>query len=235
MKCSTGSAIILSITAFKDYDAIITLFTKEIGKITVIAKGIRKHSSKNKGHSRIGSLVEYEVFLGKTNGMGRLKKFITKQSCLSEKIEEQTRLILICEVCNQFLSDHQPEEQIFNLWNELLSVFPLSEQRMKGFLCQFFQREGFFPIFRKKILEPIYWDSEYGIVGESSLSSPQKKISLSLLKVFHFASHSPLSFTEKIEMTTSQHHEWWDVFWWFYSHYCEFLPRSKKVYEQIIL
>ena len=234
MDSNNGYAIILQVTVFKDCDAILELFTEEKGKISVIAKGIRKHKSKNKGHCRIGSLVEYDIFPPKNNGsLGLLKKITTQKTCLSEDLKEQTRLMILCEVSSTFLSESQSESAIFELWSELLSSFPITEERMRGFLCLFFQKEGFFPIFKKKLESDIYWDSEYGITSESSLLSPQKKISLDILKVFHFSSHFPLSFSEKIKMSPSQAHEWWDIFWWFYSSHSDFFPRSKKIYENL--
>ena len=240
MRTISGLAIILRVISFKDFDAIIELFTKEKGKISVIAKGIRKDKSKNKGHCRIGALVEYEIFSAKQEGgMGILKKLQTQKTCLSEDIKEQTRLMICVEVSSQFLSNERNEENIFTLWEILLSQFPLTEERMRGFLCLFFQKEGFFPlfhIFKENEIEKgknIYWDNECGITFTSSLSSPQKKISLEVLKVFHFCSHFSLKFSEKIILNSQQAHEWWEIFWWFYSFHCEYFPKSKKIYETL--
>ncbi len=244
MKVSSGLAIILRITPFKDFDAILEFFTEKKGKISVLAKGIRRDKSKNKGHCRIGALVEYELFSAKQEkGIALLKKIITQKTCLSENIHEQTRLMILAEVSSQFLSSDKSESEIFELWKNIVFKTPLTENLLRGFLCIFFQKEGFFPVFKifqkeeineiEQNKKNIYWDSEFGIVSETSLSSPQKKISLDILKMFHFYSHFPLNFSEKIQLNSHQAHEWWEIFWWFYSSHSEYFPRSKKIYEQL--
>lgn len=50
---------------FREFDQIISLYTKEKGKIAVLARGVKKITSKNSAHLEPFSLVDAEIILGK--------------------------------------------------------------------------------------------------------------------------------------------------------------------------
>ena len=58
-------AVVLSRRNFGEADRIITLFTRDHGKITVLAKGVRRPRSKKAGHLEIGSWCKIFVARGK--------------------------------------------------------------------------------------------------------------------------------------------------------------------------
>lgn len=55
----SSEAIVLSRRNFKEADRILTLFTKEYGKLTVLAKGIRKPSSRKRGSLEVFSKIKF--------------------------------------------------------------------------------------------------------------------------------------------------------------------------------
>ena len=61
-------AIVLRTRDNKDADKIITLFTRDFGKQTVIAKGIKKLSSRKRGNLEVFNEVKTSVV--NTKGMG---------------------------------------------------------------------------------------------------------------------------------------------------------------------
>lgn len=58
-------AIVLSRKNIKEFDQMISLYTREQGKVEVLAKGIKKIISKNSANLEILSLVEIEIAKGK--------------------------------------------------------------------------------------------------------------------------------------------------------------------------
>lgn len=58
-------AIVLARKNIKEYDQMISLYTRERGKVEVLAKGIKKITSKNSANLEILSLVEIEIAHGK--------------------------------------------------------------------------------------------------------------------------------------------------------------------------
>lgn len=58
-------AIVLSRRDFREYDQIVSVFTKEAGKLELLARGVKKITSKNSAHLEPFSFVEIEVAKGK--------------------------------------------------------------------------------------------------------------------------------------------------------------------------
>jgi len=58
-------AIVLSRKNIKEFDQIISLYTRERGKVEVLAKGIKKIASKNSANLEVLSLAEVEIAEGK--------------------------------------------------------------------------------------------------------------------------------------------------------------------------
>lgn len=58
-------AIVLERKNWREFDQMISLYTRELGKVDVLAKGIKKITSKNSSNLEILSLVEIEIAQGK--------------------------------------------------------------------------------------------------------------------------------------------------------------------------
>lgn len=58
-------AIVLARKNWREFDQMISLFTRERGKVEVLAKGIKKITSKNSSNLEILSLVEVDIAQGK--------------------------------------------------------------------------------------------------------------------------------------------------------------------------
>lgn len=233
MSLISGKGFIFKINIYNDNDYIIHIFTKEHGKLSAIIKGVRKNNSKNKGHCRLGSYIEYELFLSKNqSSLSKIKKIVTIQSFLSEKIKDQARLSILLEVSDNFLKNNLPNNSIFDLWEELITCNIITNNIFIAFLCRFFFIEGLFPSFKVNYIEKnYYWDINLGIIKEVNNNISYKKISFTVLKVFNFCSKNTLVNSSKIKFTHFQINEILDIFWWFYSFQVDYLPKSKKIYD----
>ncbi len=58
-------AIVLARKNWREFDQMISLYTRELGKVEVLAKGIKKITSKNSSNLEILSLAEVEIAQGK--------------------------------------------------------------------------------------------------------------------------------------------------------------------------
>jgi len=105
--------LVLKSVDYKEADRILTLFTKSNGKVSAIAKGVRKLTSRKSGsldifnHSKI-SLSEWKDFYIVTqaeviNSHGRLKKDLGSQSFL----------YLIGETLDKLLPYHEENLELF--------------------------------------------------------------------------------------------------------------------------
>ncbi|MDP2692461.1 MAG: DNA repair protein RecO [bacterium] len=59
-------SIVLSRRDFREFDQIISLYTKDKGKIELLARGVKKMQSKNSAHLEPFSYVEIEIIKGRT-------------------------------------------------------------------------------------------------------------------------------------------------------------------------
>ncbi len=58
MKHTSFEGVVIKKTNFSEADKIVTIFTRDHGKITVLAKGLRRLSSKRSGSLDLFSLVK---------------------------------------------------------------------------------------------------------------------------------------------------------------------------------
>ena len=61
------NGIIINVKDSKDYDKILTILTKELGKITVYSFGSRRKNSKNLSITDLFIMAEFEIKLVKSN------------------------------------------------------------------------------------------------------------------------------------------------------------------------
>jgi DNA repair protein RecO (recombination protein O) len=133
------TAIILKKQPFNEADEIITLFTKEQGKVRVLAKSIKL--SKSKLQSRLQMLFLVNVILA---GKSSLPKII---SCEVVEVFENLRqnlaavklAFLASELVIKFTADEQKNQQLFESLNSFLNCLnnPLEELNFQFALAKF--------------------------------------------------------------------------------------------------
>lgn len=64
MRQQKFDGIVIKSTPYKDADAIVTIFTKDAGRRAFLAKGIRKPSSRKRGHMGVFSYIRFETVGG---------------------------------------------------------------------------------------------------------------------------------------------------------------------------
>lgn len=245
MKIFHGKGVVLRKTHYSDADIIYEIFSDQKGKISILAKGIRKQSSKNKGAMQLFSCIEYEVFTlsaqDEKNAFYRLKNASVLRSIPEIHIQSQSACSLLAEILLEFLPSAQPFPEIYQLWEYFLKHNTFSKNTVLCFSIKFFSLLGFFPEFSHASdcqtsfigTEKIFWEREKGLFLSSSGLLDYRILSFPILKVFLFGQKRNFSDFEKIHFSSPQNREIWEIFWWFYSSQTPFLPRSKKIFEEL--
>ncbi len=244
MHITHGKGIVLRRTYYSDADIIYEIFSEEQGRISVMAKGIRKQKSKNRGVMQLFSYIEYEVFT-LNNSSEKTPFYRLKNSSLlgkspPEDFSTQSACSLLSEISLEFLPVHQPMPEIFSLWKSFLNHGAFSHNSNLRFLIQFFSLLGLFPEFSHASdcqtpftgEERIFWESDKGLFTSSEHLVSYKFLPFPLLKVFAFGRKSSFLDFEKIRFSPLQQREIWEIFWWFYATHIKFFPRSKKLFEE---
>ena len=106
-------AVVLSRRNFGEADRIITLFTRDHGKITVLAKGVRRPRSKKAGHLEIGSWCK--IFVARGKNLDLLTEVEIKHAfCISEFSESKANKIYhLLEIIKNITPDGQRNQKAF--------------------------------------------------------------------------------------------------------------------------
>lgn len=107
-------ALIIKRTNFSEADRILTIFTKDYGKIKVLAKGVRKITSKRGGNVELLNLAEITLHEGKNFDL------LTEAQVISSFPDLRTNLIKIglcyhlCEIVDGLCPERQENRKIFD-------------------------------------------------------------------------------------------------------------------------
>jgi len=114
------SAIILKKEDWEEADQLLTVYTRDFGKLEVLAKAIRKISSKLRPGAEIFSLSEIEFIQGKTHKTLTDAILIEKFGNLKDNLNKLRIVYKISQLLDDLVSDHEPDEGIWQLLIETL-------------------------------------------------------------------------------------------------------------------
>jgi DNA repair protein RecO (recombination protein O) len=126
MKSYSIEGIIIKRTDAGEADKFITFFSKDKGKITLKAKGVRKLSSKRAGSLELFNRAKISAVAGR----GQLDTLTEVQllESYSQWRKHLGRVNLayqLCEVVDKLLPDHQPHPKVYDILS--LSLSQISE------------------------------------------------------------------------------------------------------------
>ncbi len=118
--------LILHRRKYKDADFLLTIFSKNTGKEILLAKNIRKISSRRAGHANLFNFIEYSVHQGKTWGIiTEIKEILSIETNNLNKIQ-LALIYILSEVLTRVLPENQPHVSL------LKSTYILINQIYQG-------------------------------------------------------------------------------------------------------
>lgn len=120
MRTYTVQGIILKRKNVGEADRILTVFTKEEGKMQIKAKGVRKIASKRASHVEPLNICSLTIYKG--NGMPILTEATAAEHFSSVKMDLQRVGLAyhICELVDGLCPENQESEHIYNLLTNIL-------------------------------------------------------------------------------------------------------------------
>lgn len=117
--------IIIKRRNFGEADRIVTIYTKDYGKLTAIAKGVRRPRSKKAGHLELGNWCK--VFIAKGKNLDLLTEVELKKAFgISEFSEEKTNKIYhLLEIIESLTPD---AEKNYVVYSNLLNFLKMIDQ-----------------------------------------------------------------------------------------------------------
>jgi DNA repair protein RecO (recombination protein O) len=130
-------AIVLKRSDLGEADRILTLFTPHKGKVHVIAKGVRRITSKRAGHLELLSHSQLQMALGRTFDIVTQAETLEGFLHLRSELWHMTCGFYLAELVDRFIEDHTQHLNVYNLLLEALrcldsDAITLQHQRTQG-------------------------------------------------------------------------------------------------------
>lgn len=150
MRSYTVAGIVIKRTNFGEADRLVTLFTKSQGKVTVIARGVRKLTSKRAGSLELFNEVRAQIVAGRgdLDSLAEVEIVNTFPSW-RRKLGRITLAYQMCEAVDKLTADHQPHPQVFEiLHRSLVEIGKLDinwKLKIENWLVEILIDLGFWP------------------------------------------------------------------------------------------
>ncbi len=115
-------AVILKRKNVGEADRVITIFTKEYGKLRVLGKGIRKITSRRGPHLEVFSSVILMLHRGKTWDIVSETQSLDQYSLLRKKLGRVSLAYYLCELIDGLTPEKQEHRDVFSLTTDTLQT-----------------------------------------------------------------------------------------------------------------
>ncbi|PKM92899.1 MAG: DNA repair protein RecO [Elusimicrobia bacterium HGW-Elusimicrobia-4] len=116
-------AIVIKKTDFREYDRVLTLYTKDFGKIKAHARSVKKPKARLTSLTELFVVAEFRLFLREHAAFGKITGgiILDSNSFIRYNLEKFYEASYICEVLDALTPDRQPNSEKFFLLKEKLS------------------------------------------------------------------------------------------------------------------
>lgn len=140
--------VILKRRNFNEADKILIVYTKHFGKISLIAKGVRKTTSKKGGHLELFNQVKISVAKGRNLDIVTEVEVINTFKKWRKNLEKIAVAFQLCELVDKLSADRAENKEVFDLLvNYLKNLSQINNYRLtiKNFELSLLQSLGFWP------------------------------------------------------------------------------------------
>ena len=209
-------AIILGYTPLGEADLLVTMFTRDQGKVRAVGKGARRSTSKLVGHLEPLTVVKMSMAHGRSMDIISQAEVINSFSVLKEDLTAITKGQYLAEIVDGFGAEASPNPSLFQLMIDTLRVVeadPESEMALRYFEFHLLQVSGLMPelyhcVECRKELEPDAHRFSPNVGGTLCLDcSPEdahlRPLSLRALNVLRLLDRSQLAEACKLSIDDS--------------------------------
>lgn len=158
MRTAVITGIILGHKNFGEFDKLIHLYCKELGKIKLIAKGARKITSKFTGHLETLNKCRAVIYFGPKNIILTEITTIKNLKKIHNNLEKLIHALKIAEITNKIIQDNQQLEQLNELLEETIKQLGSSLRNQLITSCYFLKllnRAGLIPTLKNPFIEQL--------------------------------------------------------------------------------
>lgn len=170
VKSYSDEGVILARRNYSEADRILSVYTKNHGRISLIAKGIRRPQSKKRGHLEVFSYMKFQASKGRSLDLMIEAEIIDNFTQIRKNLKKISLAYYFMEVIGRTTHEAEPHGEIFDLIIRYLRTLK-SETKLKklrtNFVTETLSVLGFWPK-GKSLPNP---DSKLEEVVERQLSS----------------------------------------------------------------
>ncbi len=116
----SSEGIVLSRKNYGEADRILSVFSKDFGKLSLLAKGIRKIKSKKRGHLEIFSKIKFSAINGKGMDIMTEAQTIDDYSGVRINLNKISLAYYFCEVVNKITQEDGRASTVYSLLSTAL-------------------------------------------------------------------------------------------------------------------
>lgn len=172
MKFLRDRGFVLRRINFGDSDRYITIFSKNNGKLEVVAKGVRKITSRRGASLELLNLIEFQTVKSSKNYILAEVQLVDSFNQLKKELKYIREVFLMCELIDAIMPYGVKHIDVFDLMNRALSRVLDDEKTMVYFQVRLLSMLGF-------------WDGKNSFRNEDHVRSYMEQILERKLKTRH--------------------------------------------------
>jgi len=144
----SSEGIILGRASYSEADRIISLFSKDYGKITLLAKGVRKLKSRKRGHIEVFNRIKFSAARGKGLDILTEAEEIESYRKIRSSLQKVSLAYYFTEIVARTAHDNEVNREIYGLLclylKRMESEHSLKKFRL-AFVTELLIRLGYWP------------------------------------------------------------------------------------------
>lgn len=133
---------------FSEADRILVLFTKDFGKVSLIAKGVRKLTSRKRGGIEVFNHITFSAVRGKSLDILTEVRVIDSMDNIKKDLKKVSVAYYFCEVLGRITRDGEKHGELFNILEKYFDKLA-SSRNLKKLRLEFVEESlveiGFWP------------------------------------------------------------------------------------------
>jgi DNA repair protein RecO (recombination protein O) len=211
-------AIVIRRRDWGEADRLLTLYTRERGKMQAVAKGARKPASRKAGHVELFTRTRLLVARSRSIDIITQAEMVEAYRRLRESLERSTLAHYFAELLDRFTGEAEPDRTLFDLLNSALAwLCQLDDLRLvaRYYELRLLDLAGFRPELHRcpscgKKLEPVdgfFCPAEGGVLCPTCGEARRDAFALSLtaFKVLRYGQTRDWDHFRRLRLTPSLH------------------------------
>lgn len=213
-------AVVLRRSDFGEADRLLTLYSREQGKVRAVAKGARKPQSRKTGHVELYMRTQFQVATGRTLPIVTQAELIDAYQPLRDDLVRMTYAAYVVELLDRFAPDEEPNRELFDLLTAALGWFAVTDNYLlaaRYYELRLLSLVGFQPqLFRcVASAEPIEQEDQFFSAELGGLIRPNRRaadrhaipISAAAVKVLRFLQTRAWETVQPLQLRRALHRE----------------------------